>query len=248
MPPHTASSPRADTPRGPGTVNITLRCRGVTEVIENVSVRWTMGALCKKIAKALKETFGIDAIPAQLRLRTYVKIDGEWPTEEAAEDAANRPTVIGKSVSTELEGIGAEGRVHLLVTMPADGDDKEEKPAAAEEKSDAKDTSAEDGDISDVETAVARFSKRVTGRNRKRKTSTADSTEDTRIAFSDVTETQANAMYESMDRDNNYDIKTTTLTEELKAGIREDYARPVGPMLPSWSRKKCTSGATSTRY
>ncbi|GMF42353.1 unnamed protein product [Phytophthora fragariaefolia] len=127
-----AASPQAATPapalspRPPATANITFMCRGFVDVLE-LSVRVLVNTLCEQLCEQLQWTLKIELTPVQLRLKTLPKIDDEWPTEEAAKDAKARPTTICNAVGTEFEGVGSEGRVHLLVGLPEDAEDKEVK-------------------------------------------------------------------------------------------------------------------------
>ncbi|KAE9259349.1 hypothetical protein PR003_g34825, partial [Phytophthora rubi] len=79
-------------------------CRGVVDVLEGIDTQSRVSNLRKDLCNALKETFDLDVLPAQVSLKTFVKVDGEWPAEADAEGATTRATVIGNSIATEFEG------------------------------------------------------------------------------------------------------------------------------------------------
>ncbi|KAE8971436.1 hypothetical protein PR002_g26827 [Phytophthora rubi] len=239
MPPNTAASPRAEAPAAsppsaaPGaSVDLAYVCRGVVDVLEGIDTQSRVSNLRKDLCNALKETFDLDVVPAQVSLKTFVKVDGEWLAEADAKGATTRATVIGNSITTEFEGAGAEGRVHLLVEVSDEEEVEEKKPAAKEP------TTKNDRD---VESDMAMFNKECVKRvaTRKRKASTDDDDViDAHVPFSEMTEFQYKRIYKGVTINDKHVNETTPLPKAIMDGIRDDYARYIITRGAPWEQNE----------
>nr|KAE8933468.1 hypothetical protein PF009_g16537 [Phytophthora fragariae] len=245
MPPQTAASPRAEAPAAsppsavPGaSVDLAYVCRGVVDVLEGIDTQSRVSNLRKDLCNALKETFDLDVVPAQVSLKTFVKVDGEWPAEADAEGATTRATVIGNSIATEFEGAGAEGRVHLLVEVSDEEEvvvEEEKKPAAKKPTTKAEEYQR------DVESDMARFNKgcvkRVATRTRKASTDD-DDVIDAHVPFSEMTEFQYKCIYKGVTINDKHVNETTPLPKDIMDGIRDDYARYIITRGAPWEQNE----------
>ncbi|KAE9281046.1 hypothetical protein PF008_g27988 [Phytophthora fragariae] len=241
MPPHTAASPRAEAPvasppsAAPGaSTDLVYVCRSVVDILKGIDTQSRVSHLHKDLCNALKETFDLDVVPAQVSLKTFVKVDGEWPAEMHAKGATTRATVIGNSIATEFEGAGAEGRVHLLVEVS-----NEEEVVEEEKKPAAKKPTTKDEDHSDVESAIARFNQGCVKRvaTRKRKASTDDDDViDVHVPLSEMTEFQYKCIYKGVTINEKHVNETTPLPKDIMDGIRDDYARYIITRGSPWEQ------------
>lgn len=215
----------SDTAPRTSAVNISFIYNEYVGVIKNFNKRTPVASLRIPLCQQIKAALGIDIVPAQLKLHTMIKTDGRWPTEATVSSAASRATVVTNSIGMEFEDAGAEGHIHLRVTLSRATDnnasgtsdhqepDEEIKPAGTEtstalgQRKPGGDSKAGD-DVVDTESeaqlkALRRFNLScgtpVLGKKRKHSdVEQGDNFKLHRMAFSDFTEHQTKRMLRSV--------------------------------------------------
>ncbi|KAG7383729.1 hypothetical protein PHYPSEUDO_003344 [Phytophthora pseudosyringae] len=189
-------------------------CRGFVDTLPAIKTADRVSSLRLPVLEKIKELFGVTLRPPQIRLRTTVQDDGAWSVEEDVSTARSGPTRASNLIGAEFRGAGGEGQVQLLVDFADPLAAQEPEAQSDDEVPPSPET---DGNMSDVESAVARFNNGCVKN----------------MAFSEFNATRIKRIFKGMEA-RDYFQQGTQLPPKLDAGIRAPYQDLVMSSKTPW--------------